>query len=374
MKILFYLVIIISSLNLFAQQEDETKINTNNSIDLLGAKINPYGSFRFRVGTSQLDAFEVGDFLSRIGLEGKASIDKKSNYFAITKVEFGLNLVNRDDNVHISTDPGHSVTASVNSAFYSRIAYGGLSTPYGDILAGKNWGIYYDITSVVDYMNHFGGDAIGSWNAGTDGGVSGTGRAENVLQYRLNKGKFFFGAQTQLRKVSYNDKKFADTYGLGIKYKTDVFSVGMAYNEVLDGVPEDSIQVGQAIEGDKIAAFAVSYSKKQLLLSAVVTQFYNHEKTDLGKYYSGNGFEFHAGYFLNKNKTWLMQASYNLMLSTDELTRDYQMSFISSEIVYEFKKNSILFVTYKYDLGVDTDQSRYYNSVLLLGFHYSFGY
>ncbi len=371
--VVFFILIAISE-SLFAQQEDKSNMDNTKSTEILGAKIHPYGSLRFRAGVSEVDKFEIGDFLSRVGLEGKTNLDKKKQYLVITKVELGMNLVNRDDNVHISTDPGHSVTASVNSAIYSRIIYGGFSTPYGDIIAGKNWGIFYDITSVVDYMNHFGGEAIGSWNAGTDGGVSGTGRAENVLQYRLKKGKFFFGAQTQQRNVSYNDKVFADTYGLGASYKTNMFSLGLAYNEVLDGIEEDTIQIGQAMEGDKIGALAISFNKKRLLLSAVVTQFYNHEKTDLGKYYSGNGFEFHAGYYLNKNNNWLVQASYNLMQSTDKLTKNYKMSFVSSEIVYEYKKNSIIFLTYKYDLGINTNNSRYYNTVVLLGLHYSFGY
>ncbi len=223
-------------------------------------------------------------------------------------------------------------------------------------------------------MNHFGGDAIGSWNAGTDGGVTGTGRAENVLQYRLKKGSFFLGAQVQQRNISYNDKKFADTYGLGIEYKKKNFSLGLAYNEVLDGVPEDSIQIGQAMQGDKITALAGSYAKNQLRFSAVLTMFNNHEKTDLGKFFSGNGFEINTGYYLNKNKKWLIQASYNLLKSSDKLTKNYKMSFISSEIVYEYKKNSILFVTYKYDLSTNTDKSRYTNSIFLFGFNYSFGY
>ncbi len=137
MKIVFY-IFVFSTLNLFAQQEDLTKIDGNKSVEILGAKVNPYGSFRFRAGTSEHDGFEIGDFLSRVGLEGKTNLDKKNKYFAITKIELGLSLINRDDHIHISLDPGRSVTASVNSAVYSRIAYGGISTPYGNFIYGKN--------------------------------------------------------------------------------------------------------------------------------------------------------------------------------------------------------------------------------------------
>ena len=50
---------------------------------------------------------------------------------------------------------------------------------------GKNWSAYYQVGGWTDRMQGAGGAALGVYNAQTDGGPTGTGRADTTLQTRL---------------------------------------------------------------------------------------------------------------------------------------------------------------------------------------------
>lgn len=64
--------------------------------------------------------------------------------------------------------------------------------------------------------------------AGTDGGSLGSGRADNAVVFRNERGKFSFGLQTQLKTVTDGD----DYRGLGgslIVSPTDSWDIGSAF-------------------------------------------------------------------------------------------------------------------------------------------------
>ncbi len=71
---------------------------------------------------------------------------------------------------------------------------------FGRIAFGKQNSTNYDITDyTTDRLNVFGGQSTATYVAGTDGGQSGTGRADQIILYNLKFAKIFdFGAQGQL--------------------------------------------------------------------------------------------------------------------------------------------------------------------------------
>lgn len=81
----------------------------------------------------------------------------------------------------IGGDPG-TQEDSDNVALPLRLAFVGFEGPQGRVSFGKQWSTYYDVAVFTDQAPFFGGSASGTYNAGTDGGVSGTGRANQALQ------------------------------------------------------------------------------------------------------------------------------------------------------------------------------------------------
>jgi predicted porin len=74
---------------------------------------------------------------------------------------------------------------------------------------GKQGSVHYDVTSfTTDRFNVFGGQGTSTYVAGTDGGVTGTGRADRVVNYRNTIFDIFeVGLQGQFRGAD------ADGYG-----------------------------------------------------------------------------------------------------------------------------------------------------------------
>ncbi|WP_237065203.1 porin [Microbulbifer guangxiensis] len=72
---------------------------------------------------------------------------------------------------------------------------------WGDFTVGKQWGIYYDVAEWTDWYEISGGLGSGAYSLGTDGGVTGTGRADSALTWRkrwdLFGGEFQLGLQYQ---------------------------------------------------------------------------------------------------------------------------------------------------------------------------------
>ncbi|MBN2668484.1 MAG: porin [Bacteroidales bacterium] len=370
-KLLAYIVLFTTFNNIcYSQIEVDTSSNYNLQFEHL--KVKAYGKIGIAMGITDDGKMGIGDNTPRLGLKGKAPIDKRKKFFVIAKAEFGANMVNRHDYIYFSYDPGYPV-GSVKSAIYSRLGYVGIETPYGELTFGKNWGVYYqDAMYLTDQSMHWSGDALGAWNAGTDGGISGTGRAEDVLQYRFKKGHFSWAAQTQLRSISDNDKPFGDSYGFSFMYSSEHFILGVAYNEVLDGV--DTATYDQAKINDKIGGLAMSYITARINLSVAGTMFNNHEVDNLGQYYSGYGFEAHTSYYIDRKKIWQIRATYDMLIPTYEHSKDYLMSYWAAELVYQYAINSYIFSSYKIDNSQTVDGQKLDRNVLIFGINYAFGY
>ncbi|OYT14889.1 MAG: hypothetical protein B7C24_15935 [Bacteroidetes bacterium 4572_77] len=139
-------------------------------------------------------------------------------------------------------------------------------------------------------MYLFGGVAIGVYNAGTDGGLSGTGRADNALKYEFFKNKFYVGMQGQFCGLTDHDQFFADAFSMASYYDiSKTLKLGVSYSKVLDSVEKPLIN--QPKIDDDFLSFLVDLKKKNLHFGVMAIFFNNHEKINDSTFYNGWGFE-----------------------------------------------------------------------------------
>jgi hypothetical protein len=133
-----------------------------------------------------------------------------------------------------TTASGFGVINQVTQpVFGARLGFIGVDFgAFGRIAFGKQNSTHYDITDyTTDRFNVFGGQSTATYVAGTDGGQSGTGRADQIILYHLKFAKIFdFGAQGQLRTGA-TSQAFN---GFGFSLQATVLpglTIGGAYNK-----------------------------------------------------------------------------------------------------------------------------------------------
>jgi predicted porin len=99
------------------------------------------------------------------------------------------------------------VETQTNPVFNARLGFVGIDFgPLGRVAIGKQTAVHYDVTSyTTDRFNVFGGQGTSTYVAGTDGGASGTGFADRVVNYRNTIFKILeVGIQGQFRGTDSN--------------------------------------------------------------------------------------------------------------------------------------------------------------------------
>ena len=203
---------------------------TNPEVHYTGM-FNPYGSLRNIVGIDN-NAAEVQDDASCVGIN--------FNTFGPIKVfataEWGVDLVESETtfNAGATTAQGFGVISQeTNPVFGARLGFIGVDFgKFGRLSFGKQNSTHYDVTDyTTDRFNVFGGVATATYPAGTDGGQSGTGRADQIILYHLKFANIFdFGAQGQLRTGA----TYQAFNGFGFSLQAKVFrgvTIGGAYNQ-----------------------------------------------------------------------------------------------------------------------------------------------
>jgi hypothetical protein len=203
---------------------------TNPKLHYTGM-FNPYGSIRNIVSISDAGA-QVQDDASRVGINFST--------FGPIKVfgtaEWGVNLVQSETtfNAGATTAQGFGViNQATQPVFGARLGFIGVDFGrFGRLSFGKQNSTHYDITDyTTDRFNVFGGQSTATYVAGTDGGQSGTGRADQIILYHLKFAKIFdFGAQGQLRTGA-TSQAFN---GFGFSLQATVLpglKIGGAYNK-----------------------------------------------------------------------------------------------------------------------------------------------
>jgi predicted porin len=380
MKYIFTFLFILAGFVSFAQNEDEKIVENGADIDLSPNKkyeipdflksVEPYGTFEYALAASQHD-MNIAEIVPRMGLKGKWYFDESDKYYFFTTAEVGLHLSRRNDFIAISADPGGNYTKA-ETALYARLGFVGVSTPYGNISIGKQWGIHYNLAGNIDNMYMFGADAIGVYNAGTDGGPSGTGRADQLLKYEITLNNLWLGLQGQFRNFSSNSVYFADSYGVAAMYDFKVVKVGVSYNKVLDGVMDPSH--GEAKIDDEFVAVLIDFKRENFHFGILADAFNNHEKTDTSAFFNGWGIEYNLKFNFGKKKEWSFVNNSSILMPFADEDMDYVSNRYSFEIARRFSQNVVMFTGIRIDNSTLTDgtKSNFHNYAV--GFYYNFNY
>jgi predicted porin len=144
----------------------------------------PYGQWRTHLAAFN-DTAEVQDNATRVGINFRS----RGAIKMFVGVEWGVNLVQSSTQFNLSAaGPGDfgQVTTTNTSPFNARLGFAGIDFgPAGRVAIGKENSVHYDVTSyTTDRFNVFGGQGTSTYVGGTDGGASGTGRADRVVTYR----------------------------------------------------------------------------------------------------------------------------------------------------------------------------------------------
>ena len=266
--------------------------------------VRVYGSTRLRYRDTGSGPV-WGDGGSRAGIESHWQVLPKRWLFG--GLEVGFNLLDRIDQL---IDPGSaSGDGEDRSDIFERLAYIGFEGPNLIATIGKNWSSYYKVANFTDRFQGAGGSAGGAFNANTDGGPTGTGRADKVLQTRfyidffpdaLGIKPFNLNLQVQHGEPvpGVDNVNYGTTLGASAILNTqNDFTLGIAYNHADIRDLSNPTVISAGIDGDAQALVVGSrWYAERWYLGVIVSRLLNHETTDTLTYFDGTGSELYAQY------------------------------------------------------------------------------
>jgi len=125
----------------------------------------------------------------------------------------------------VSGNIGNGIGVNLGGALWDRQIYAGLVTPFGAILAGRQYTPAYEASATFDTLGTQSALAfgqVGSIPAAVDIRVS------NALAYRIQQGGFTASAMAAAGEGSTTTGRLIGGMAM---YKTDAFGVGIGYNE-----------------------------------------------------------------------------------------------------------------------------------------------
>jgi len=273
---------------LITEAPDEPEVGEPVSTELIF-----YGSGRVRLTASD-GKVRISDNRSRVGMSGFKFVNPAIDIFM--RVELGTDLGGDLDQLLI---PGENPPVNSDATFFPRIGLLGVGTPFGELVFGKQWSTYYDVAGFTDRFTVFGAQGTAAYNAGTDGGSSGTGRADQAFVYKLRRDKLALGIQAQNDTDIPNAKgrRYADGAGFSLTYEwLPGLVAGIAYNRSRISDLDDELRA-LGISGDRQATIGgVQYVEENLYFGATVARHKSHATTDLGQYVDSWGTEVYARY------------------------------------------------------------------------------
>ncbi|MFO0666631.1 MAG: porin [Polyangiaceae bacterium] len=166
--------------------------------------VDLYGQFAGHVGVeNDQDAKVVlRNNASRFGIRAEVSAE---NWITVkANAEWAIQVGGGDDRLNFSASSTGSITRVTVEptqvpSLPTRLGWLGIDFHrYGEVRLGKTWSVYSDVSLLGDPISVFAGGALATFNAGTDGGDSGLGRANSALSYRISLGPVRLGVQTQI--------------------------------------------------------------------------------------------------------------------------------------------------------------------------------
>ncbi|MGB5718694.1 MAG: hypothetical protein WBN81_16550 [Gammaproteobacteria bacterium] len=295
-----------------------------------------YGNYRLRFRSVDGSDYALSDGGSRVGADAHYQLFPKLKVFG--RAEIGFNLLSELDFLVDSKDSAPE--GKEGHSFFKRLLYIGFEAPGYFLTYGKSWSTYYKVAGFTDRFAGTGGDASGTYNAGTDGGATGTGRAQGVVQTRLHLGKLPevigikpFNLNLQVQHGEPIPLVDGEHYGTAVglsaihQIRPD-FALGIAYNiaEIND---LDNPAIRDAGLDGNAQAMLVGTRQfgEKWYLGTVVSRLLNQDTTDQGTYFDGWGWEVYGQYQL-REKIWLTGGwNYLRPDSDDPLSGDYEIKY-----------------------------------------------
>lgn len=280
--------------------------------EIMPNRYNFYGSLRLRYRETDHQSV-FGDGGTRLGTDGAWQF--VPDYWLLGRLEAGFKLF---DNLDQLLDPGSRGDGTITDDIFVRLAYVGVEFPKAFLTYGKNWSTYYQVASFTDRFQGTGADASGTFNAGTDGGGSGTGRADQVWQTRLqiehpwklvaHLNPFNINLQYQAgEEIPYgHGARYNDAFGISaILERTDNFKTGFALNYAT--IAKDDLPYLETIgiDGNDLALlYGFQWFGEKWYASTVFSYLANHMATADGIYFDAWGTEGYGHYQLF-DRIWL---------------------------------------------------------------------
>jgi predicted porin len=356
------------------KQRQKTKVDTPIEHVTQPNEISAYASLRARYRWTGSEN-KLDDGGSRIGGDGNWQFIPK--YWLSGRVEIGFNLLNHLDALF---DPGSSSSEGKNDDIFLRLLYANIETPKLFAVIGKAWSTYYAVAGFTDRFQGTGASASGAYNAGTDGGPSGTGRADEVLQTRLliEPSSFLFrklkpfnlNIQFQKNQEIPIAPEYAATDGKKLRYGNaiglsalletrDNFNIGIAYNLTKVKDEDRAVLEKIGIDGDDEALLiGGKWFSERWYLAMNVSWMWNHMATNEGIFFDGQGWETYAQY--NLHNRWWAIAGWNYLKPYDSQQQvgNYEVKYGILGLRYSIQRfNKMLYANIRFDGSATTDDS-----------------
>lgn len=330
---------------------------------------------------------ELGDGASRIHFVMDREL--KDGWKAIGHGEWGVKLSTNTKSLLLDRD-----TISGNGddgSFFLRQGFVGFEhEKYGKLTAGKQWGTLYNLVlGNTDVFIVNGGSASGAYNLGSDGGFSGTARAEKAIQYTNTFGNLTVSAQFQANETDVEIDFDADNplndatltlenfYAIAASYKTPwgiVIGAGINDGEYLldtEGVSGSSGNVFNY--DDKVTAFSVTYgsfAEQGFHIAVSLSDMEGHEIDNTGNVMDESmGTELITSYRFGDIVPYI---GYNL-LEDDSSGSKYELSYVAGGVSYFFDPQTFIYVEAKLDDSTAVDGSDPdIDDIVAFGMQYNF--
>lgn len=320
--------------------------------------VDLYGSFRAQLAYYE-NRVDVQDNSSRFGIRAAAAIPNFVTIFGRAEWSVAFGATQQRLNLDASTTSGALEVQDEGSPFRTRLGVIGLDFAKGGRIAfGKQWSTYYDVSGFTDVFNVFGGRATGTYNAETDGGLAGTGRASNALSYRITIFDLLLGGQVQF----FGDRPgIVDSLGVVAQYDSPIdLDVGAAYNHSFYSLDGDT-QFEGLQDGDSGQALVIGarWGKYGAYLAATYTRTWNHEARTFGEgdarrsyFFDTDGIEFAAKYMWRHMVGGII--GYNGMFPRNKpaaLNQDFAIHALILGGEYRFFRWARVYMEMQWDFG-----------------------
>jgi len=237
-------------------------------------RVDLYGRFDGNV-TFTKETLAVTNNGSRFGI--RAEQDLPFGLTVLGRGEWSISLGQGDTRYNVSENPDTGLgtfESTKQQALGTRLGYVGMRFgQFGELTIGKQWGVYYDVSIWTDRFVVFGARSTSTYNAGTDGGETGEGRADDAVAYRVALGPLRLGVQAQLMDArsstvdSVSGSLIAET-GAGLR-------LGVTYSRAfLDVVPPLPGYDGEDAEA---LTYGLDFAGAGFRLAALGTWTHDHE-------------------------------------------------------------------------------------------------